>query len=103
MKDFKFNLGSEVKDKITGFKGIIRGRSDYLTGCNTYGIQSQKLKDERPNEWVWIDEYQLILLKDKKINLNREIAKGGALYKDQYPPMEVSKCVALRENIKEAL
>jgi hypothetical protein len=86
--EFKFNLGSEVKDKITGFKGIIRGRSHYLTGCNTYGIQSQKLKESRPVDWVWIDEDLLILLKDKKININRKIDKGGALSKDQIAPLK---------------
>ena len=52
MKDFTMNLGSEVKDKITGFKGIIRGRSQYLTGCNTYGVQHPKLKDNKPADWL---------------------------------------------------
>jgi hypothetical protein len=31
-------LGKEGKDKITGFKGIITARAQYLTGCDQYGL-----------------------------------------------------------------
>jgi hypothetical protein len=91
---FKFNLGSEVKDKITGFKGIIRGRTQYLTGCNTYGIQSSKLNKEGiPYDWRWFDEDTLTLIKDKKVvlyeedHVNKSAKKkvGGPLSQDQYP------------------
>jgi hypothetical protein len=36
---FKFNLGDEVKDTLTGFKGTISYRVEHLTGCNGYGLQ----------------------------------------------------------------
>lgn len=32
-------LGKEVKDKITGFKGIATSVHGYLTGCTQYGVQ----------------------------------------------------------------
>ena len=71
--NFKFNLGDEVKTKVTGYKGIIRGRSDYLTGCNTYGIQSQKLdKEGMPKKWQWFDEDEIELVKAEKIKLIEE-------------------------------
>ena len=87
-KEFKFNLGSEVSDIITGFKGIIRVRSEYLTGCNTYGIQSQKLNKEGDiTDWIWFDENQLKLVKDKKIKLDTNMRdKGGPLSDDQFSP-----------------
>ena len=88
MADFKFELGSEVKDKVTGFKGIIKGRSQYLSGCNTYGIQSQKLKENKPQDWIWIDEDYLTLIKNKKITLKDEkdfIQKGGPNSKSEFP------------------
>ena len=57
MRDFKFILGEEVKDKITGFRGVVMARSEYHTGCNTYGLLSKTLtKDAKPAEWEWIDE-----------------------------------------------
>lgn len=96
MKIFEFNLGSEVKDKITGFKGIVSARAEHLTGCNRYGVQSQKLDEKgHPIEWQWFDEQQLVLLKDKKIpleHLNKPLTEGsvknttkpgGPLRKDQ--------------------
>jgi hypothetical protein len=59
---FKFSLHAIVKDKVTGFTGVILGRTDYATGCLQYGVLSQKLaKDGKPSEWVWFDETRLIL------------------------------------------
>jgi hypothetical protein len=86
---FKFNLGSEVKDKVTGYKGIVRARTEYLTGCNTYGCQSTKMKDNKPDEWVWFDEGGLTLVKDKKVSFLDEAmpsTKGGALNSNQLAP-----------------
>ena len=90
---FKFNNGDEVKDRTTGFIGIIRARGDYLTGCNRYGVQSIKLKDNKPADWVWFDEAELILIQAKKINLDgtnpdqksKKKLLGGPLSKNQYP------------------
>jgi len=67
------------------------GRTQYLTGCNTYGVQSQKIKDNsRPEDWKWFDEDQLSLLKDKKIVIyddEEELPQrtGGVRSSDQYP------------------
>lgn len=59
MNIFKYELGTPVKDKITGYKGIIVGRSQFLTGCNRYAVQSKKLKDDKPAEFVYFDENQI--------------------------------------------
>ena len=70
---FKFNLGDEVKTKVTGYKGIIRARADHLTGCNTYGIQNQKLdKEGVPRKNEWFDEDEIILIKAKKVVIIEE-------------------------------
>lgn len=29
-------LGRKVRDKVTGFEGIVTGRATYLTGCDQY-------------------------------------------------------------------
>jgi len=31
-------LGQEAKDKVTGFKGIVTARKQYITGCDQYTI-----------------------------------------------------------------
>ena len=62
MSDFIFENGSEVKDVVTGFKGIIMGRVEYLTGCNQYAVSSRKLTAEgKRGEWEWIDENRLVV------------------------------------------
>jgi len=58
---FKFDLNQEVKDKITGFKGIIVGRTQYNTGCVQYGICPRKLKEDgTAPDWLWLDGSRLV-------------------------------------------
>lgn len=67
----KVELGSIVKDKITGLQGVVMARTTYLTGCAHLGIQPQKLKtDGTVHEWVWIDETRAEVKKGK-IKLER--------------------------------
>ncbi len=56
MSEFKFTLGIKAKDKITGFEGIIIGRGDYLTGCNTYGLKPKVDKEGKTQKLEWFDE-----------------------------------------------
>lgn len=56
MKTFKLELGQEAKDKITGFKGILTSRVEYLTGCNQYGITPKMGADGKPGEVNYYDE-----------------------------------------------
>jgi hypothetical protein len=46
MADFKYELGKVAEDKLTGFKGILTYRAQYLTGCNNYGIQPIELGEK---------------------------------------------------------
>lgn len=69
-KMFKFELGQVVKEKVTGFTGVIMGRTDYITGCKQYGLLSQRLRKDtgKPVEWQWFDEERLVMV-GKKISL----------------------------------
>jgi hypothetical protein len=62
MKDFKYDLGATVADVITGFTGIVIGRSDWLTGQITYGVKSTELKDGIPLETEWLNQKELTLV-----------------------------------------
>ena len=59
--DFKFNRGDEVRDKITGFQGIITSRTDYINGCNRYGVQPKADKCKMVDAYN-IDEQSLELV-----------------------------------------
>ncbi len=57
---FKFELHQIVKDKVSGFTGVILGRTEYATGCIQYGVAPQKLdKDGKVCDWLWFDESRL--------------------------------------------
>ncbi len=60
---FLFNLGDEVVDRISGYKGIITARTEWLYGCARYSVQSKKLKDGKPIEAIGSDEMGLKLVK----------------------------------------
>jgi hypothetical protein len=58
---FKFKNGQEVKEKISGFKGVIVGRCDYITGCRQYDVKPTGLgKDKQPQKGQWLDEARLV-------------------------------------------
>lgn len=59
---FKHELGQQAQDLVTGFKGIIFSRSQYLTGCNRYGLQPTVGKDGKPAEALWFDENQIKII-----------------------------------------
>lgn len=71
MNDFKINLGDEVKCKITGFTGVVFTRSQWLHGCNTYGLKSRELREGKPQDLVWFDEPALELIAGKQFEPKR--------------------------------
>lgn len=61
---FKFDFFDRIKDRVSGYQGVVLGMSFYSTGCRHYGIASEKLnKDKKIGEYEWLDESRLILLK----------------------------------------
>ena len=70
--EFKYDLGSVVKDKITGFEGVIIYRTQWLNNCNVYGIKPTKLKDGIPIDAHQFDEPQIKLIEVEKIKESRK-------------------------------
>lgn len=75
---FKFNIGDQVHDVVTGSVGIITGRHQWITGCNTYSIN---LPAEEGKESVRTvsDENVLEIVKRDAIELPsmKEAAKAA--------------------------
>jgi len=69
--DFKFNLGTEVKDTITGYSGIVIARCQWLHNCNTYGVKSKTLKEGVPIPCEYFDEPSLETISTKKFEEHR--------------------------------
>lgn len=81
-KEFEFKNGDEVKEKVTGFKGVITGTAFYLTGCNQY-LVTAKPKDEFSEPVaLWYDEGRLEFLENK---VKPEAVKGKEKGSDKIP------------------
>ena len=52
-------LGSRVKDVITGFTGIAVGYSQWMYGCNRIVIEGEALKEGKPIGTQWFDEQRI--------------------------------------------
>lgn len=44
------NLGDVAKDQLTGFEGLVIGRTRYLSNCDRITLQPRTLKDGKPHE-----------------------------------------------------
>jgi hypothetical protein len=66
------NIGDEVKDQVTGTKGIALSRTEFLYGCVRVGVQIQKLKDKIPGDLIYFDEPQLIIVTRGKLKPAKE-------------------------------
>ena len=73
-----FNYGDEVRDIITGVKGIVVGRTEYFTGCTHIGIAPATLKDGKAQDWQWPEESRLELVKAKKVAIGAGPKRSGA-------------------------
>lgn len=61
-KMFKYRLGLEARDLITGFTGLITARVQFITGCNNYKISPKVGKDGEAKEGVMFDENQIEII-----------------------------------------
>ena len=57
------NLGDKVRDEVTGFTGIAVAKITYLQGCDRIAVQAPVKKNEKPEDWVYVDLPQLEVIK----------------------------------------
>lgn len=74
MNDWKFELGDKVKDRVSGFKGIVTSRTEYLNGCQQYGVAPPIDKEGKMLDSYNIDGQQLDLV-DAGLNKTKPVAK----------------------------
>lgn len=76
-------IGSEVQDVITGFKGIVTGRVEYITGCNQVLVAPKAAKDGSMRDSTWIDEQRVKVTKKAKTFFDNGKTPGF----DKQPPV----------------
>ena len=69
----KYALGDLLRDKVTGFSGVVMVIALYSTGCLHYGLSPRQPKKNQdggisdPN-WIWYDESRLELVKERIVD-----------------------------------
>ncbi len=57
-------LGLQVKDLITGMKGVAVARTEWLYGCARIGVEHEVIpKNGKPREMEWFDEQRVTALR----------------------------------------
>jgi hypothetical protein len=82
---FKFANGDEVKEKVSGFVGVITGSVKYLTGCNQYLVSASSKDPQSEPVAIWYDEGRLELVISNKIKYNEVSAEDNGC--DIAPPI----------------
>ena len=62
-------LGDEVKDIVTGFRGVVTGEVKYLTGCTQMLVTPKTGKENNPVDAKWLDIDRLHVVKAGAVKL----------------------------------
>lgn len=73
-------LGDEVKCNLTGFKGIVTAKANYLHGCIRCIVTSKNINPETGPVEFWFDEPQLEVIKKKKVKKATKPRHGPRSY-----------------------
>jgi len=58
-----FGLGDVVRDKVTGFEGVLVSRTEWSNGCDRYSVQSTQMHEGKPIDAEGFDGIALELVK----------------------------------------
>lgn len=74
-------LGTKVRDTITGFTGIITGRTQWLYGCVRCYVEPRELHEGKPVDACTFDEERLEVVieenKKEQVQIREGAAPGG--------------------------
>ena len=63
-------LGRRVKDRITGFTGVVTGRVEYITGCNLVLVAPPLGPDGALRDSAWFDEQHVTYVDEERITID---------------------------------
>jgi hypothetical protein len=73
----RIELGSLVKDSVTGFEGVVTGRSEYITGCAQILVQPPVKRNGEFVESRWFDEPRCVLKQARVLSMIRGALAGA--------------------------
>ncbi len=69
-------IGRKVRDKVTGFTGMVTGRVEYLTGCNQLLVAPKVKHDGSLVDSAWFDEQRCEIVEDDRLVLDNGANPG---------------------------
>lgn len=84
---FSIEIGTHVKCVITGFKGHVTGRAQYITGCNQYLVQPKCDKSSEVKGAHWFDEHRLNATSKEPVSVPQP-EKGKEGCDSELPPVK---------------
>ncbi len=63
----KPELGDTVRERVTGFEGVINSITRYVNGCERIAVQSAVLKDGLPADAQFFDIMEVDIIKRGKV------------------------------------
>ena len=68
-RKMKFDIGDKLRDKISGFEGIVTAKTEWYNGCKRYRLEPDKLNPETGGliEDETFDEDQLEKVRKVKV------------------------------------
>lgn len=78
-------LGQKVRDRVTGFEGIVVNKVEYLNGCIQFCVKPRCGEDGKMSAGEYIDDAQLEVVDDDGIIVDVS-ADGGAM--PDSPPVQ---------------
>lgn len=76
-------LGHKVRDRITGFSGVVTGVVTYLTGCNQALVSPEVSDDGKLRDAHWFDVQRVEVVGNDRIVLDNGATPGC----DMAPPV----------------
>ena len=73
----RFAFGEKVRDKVTGFEGVVTGFVTYISGCDQY-LVNPPAKDGGYVKGEYIDDIRLEAVDAPRLVLKRTKTKGAA-------------------------
>ena len=70
-----FKLGLMAQDTVTGFKGILVSKHEYLNGCVQYHLEAKAKTGDKPNAF-YVDSQQIKII-GKGVTVEKDDTGGG--------------------------
>jgi len=75
--NYKYDLGSQAKDTISGIAGTITTRQQHYNGCNYYWFSRPAKKNGDKVKGIWVLEGRIEIIKPKKKQSSAKPRTGG--------------------------